>query len=116
VRARARQRGVELPRVISDHADWDDLCATIRETGAGEVWVTHGQEDALVHWCMTQGLHAKPLHMLGYGDEEEDVIPGPGEAGSPEPTNTDPEMVGAADVLGSRARRSASPRDDSEDR
>ena len=55
VRARARQRGVELPLVISDHADWDGLTATIEATGAGEVWVTHGQEDALVHWCKTQG-------------------------------------------------------------
>ncbi|WP_112663791.1 ligase-associated DNA damage response exonuclease [Microvirga flavescens] len=71
VRARARQKGVELPLVISDHADWDDLCRTIRETGAGEVWVTHGQEDALVHWCLQQGIKARPLHMLGYGDEGE---------------------------------------------
>ena len=30
VRARARQRGIELPLVISDHADWDGLCATHR--------------------------------------------------------------------------------------
>ena len=51
VRARARQRGVELPLVISDHADWDGLTATIAATGAREIWVTHGQEDALVHWC-----------------------------------------------------------------
>src|SRR5690554_908377 len=60
VRARARQRGVELPLVVSDHADWDDLCRTIEETGAGEVWVTHGQEEALVHWCATRGIHARP--------------------------------------------------------
>ena len=71
VRARARQKGVELPLVISDHSDWDDLCGTILETGAGEVWVTHGQEDALVHWCETRGIRARPLHMLGYGDEAE---------------------------------------------
>ena len=71
VRARARQKGVELPLIISDHADWDDLCRTILDTGAGEVWVTHGQEDALVHWCTTKGLQARPLHMLGYGDEGE---------------------------------------------
>ena len=55
VRARARQSLVELPLVISDHADWDGLRATIAATGAGEIWVTHGQEDALVHWCGTQG-------------------------------------------------------------
>ena len=70
VRARARQKGVELPLIISDHCDWDDLCRSILDTGAGEVWVTHGQEDALVHWCLARGLKAKPLHMLGYGDEE----------------------------------------------
>ncbi len=71
VRARARQRGVELPLVISDHADWDGLTATIMATGAGEVWVTHGQEDALVHWCKAHGLAARPLDLVGYGDEEE---------------------------------------------
>ncbi len=71
VRARARQRGVELPLVISDHADWNGLTSTIRATGAGEVWVTHGEEDALVHWCTTQGLLARPLALVGYGDEGE---------------------------------------------
>jgi putative mRNA 3-end processing factor len=75
VRARARQRGVELPLVISDHADWDGLTRTIAATGAGEIWVTHGQEDALVHWCTTQGLVARPLALVGYGEEDsgEDV-------------------------------------------
>jgi putative mRNA 3-end processing factor len=71
VRARARQRGVTLPLVISDHADWDGLTATIIATGASEVWVTHGQEDALVHWCRSKGLKARPLDLVGYGDEEE---------------------------------------------
>jgi putative mRNA 3-end processing factor len=71
VRARARQRGVELPLVISDHADWDGLTATITATGAGEIWVTHGQEDALVHWCRSRGLRAQPLDLVGYGDEGE---------------------------------------------
>ncbi|MBH0237413.1 ligase-associated DNA damage response exonuclease [Methylobrevis albus] len=71
VRARARQRGAELPLIVSDHADWDDLCATILETGAEEVWVTHGQEDALCHWCGLAGIRAQPLNLIGYGDEDE---------------------------------------------
>ncbi|WP_445222584.1 ligase-associated DNA damage response exonuclease [Bradyrhizobium sp. Pa8] len=75
VRARARQRGIELPLVISDHADWDGLTATIAATGAGEIWVTHGQEDALVHWCQSKGLRAQPLDLVGYGDEEESETP-----------------------------------------
>ncbi|MBY0382815.1 MAG: ligase-associated DNA damage response exonuclease [Xanthobacteraceae bacterium] len=75
VRARARQKGIELPLVISDHADWDGLCSTVGATGAGEVWVTHGQEDALVHWCQTKGLKARPLDLVGYGDEEDEDLP-----------------------------------------
>lgn len=70
IRARARQSGAELPLVISDHADWPDLQRSILETGCSELWVTHGQEDALVHWAGSQGLKAQPLHMIGYGDEE----------------------------------------------
>jgi putative mRNA 3-end processing factor len=81
VRARARQRGIELPLVISDHADWDGLTATIAETGAGEIWVTHGQEDALVHYCATRGLAARPLALVGYGEEDDtDSAPEAGEA------------------------------------
>jgi putative mRNA 3-end processing factor len=70
IRQRARQGGVELPLVISDHADWDELCDTIREVAPQEVWVTHGREEALVRWCELQGIPAKPLHLMGYEDED----------------------------------------------
>jgi putative mRNA 3-end processing factor len=70
VRQRAKQRGVELALVISDHADWDELTGTIRETGAAEVWVTHGAEEALIHWCRTNGVPARALHLVGRGDED----------------------------------------------
>ncbi|MDQ0511922.1 ligase-associated DNA damage response exonuclease [Ancylobacter amanitiformis] len=73
IRARARQNGVELPLILSDHADWDDLQASILATGCEELWVTHGQEDALVHWAGLAGLRARPLHMVGYGEEERDT-------------------------------------------
>lgn len=73
IRARARQKGVELPLVISDHADWCDLQRTIKDTGAGEIWITHGEADALAHWCESQGLKAKALHLVGYGDEENEA-------------------------------------------
>ncbi|HEU0221338.1 MAG TPA: ligase-associated DNA damage response exonuclease [Paracoccaceae bacterium] len=71
VRARARQRGVELPLVISDHADWPELTATIAELSPAETWVTHGRDEALVHWCELHGHLARPLHLVGYEDETE---------------------------------------------
>lgn len=70
IRARAKQRLVELPMVISDHADWDDLTATMKETGAGEIWVTHGREEALVHYASLNGMKARALSLLGYEEDE----------------------------------------------
>jgi putative mRNA 3-end processing factor len=70
VRQRAKQHGVELPLVISDHADWDELTATIEELRPGEVWVTHGREEALVHWARARGFAARPLHVAGREEEE----------------------------------------------
>ncbi|MBN9346039.1 MAG: ligase-associated DNA damage response exonuclease [Devosia sp.] len=72
VKQRARQSGVELPLVISDHADWNELRQTIGETGAGTVWVTHGREDALIYWSQQQGLAAEPLNIEAYEDGPED--------------------------------------------
>ena len=71
IRARAKQKGVELPLVISDHADWDELTATLADVGAPEVWVTHGRDDALVYAAQQMGLKAQALHLLGYEDDSE---------------------------------------------
>ncbi len=70
VEKRARQQGGELPLIISDHADWAELLATIHATGAGEVWVTHGQEDALVYAARQMGLKAQALALVGYDEGE----------------------------------------------
>ena len=71
IRARARQQGVELPLVISDHADWRELTETIAETGAEEVWVTHGREDALLHHIKTTGRRGCALALIGREDEDQ---------------------------------------------
>ncbi len=71
VRARARQRGVELPLILSDHADWDELTDTVRDSAKEELWITHGREDALARWAELEGLRARPLSLVGYEDEGE---------------------------------------------
>jgi putative mRNA 3-end processing factor len=72
VRQRAKARGVELPLVISDHADWDELLATFDDVGAPEIWVTHGEETALIHAATQRGLAAYALRLIGYGDATEE--------------------------------------------
>jgi putative mRNA 3-end processing factor len=69
VRQRAKQRGVELPLVVSDHADWDELTATVAEVAPQQVWVTHGREEALVHWAQRQGWRARALALAGFDEE-----------------------------------------------
>jgi putative mRNA 3-end processing factor len=71
IRQRARQRGVELPLVISDHADWDELTTTILEVTPQELWVTHGRDDALTRWAQLQGLSARALALSGREEEAE---------------------------------------------
>ncbi|MEZ5854276.1 MAG: ligase-associated DNA damage response exonuclease [Hyphomicrobiaceae bacterium] len=71
VRGRARQRGVELPLVISDHVDWPEIMATIEETEAGEIWVTHGREEAVVYAARKMGRRARALALVGREDESE---------------------------------------------
>ncbi|MFL0672368.1 MAG: ligase-associated DNA damage response exonuclease [Erythrobacter sp.] len=71
VRGRARQRGVELPLVISDHADWNELTQTIAEVNPAETWITHGREAALLRWCELSQRRARALALVGYEDEDD---------------------------------------------
>ena len=76
VRQRAKQSGVELPLVISDHADWDELNRTVDEVQAPEIWVTHGSEEALIHEVAKRGVRGRPLRLIGYGDDDDVAPPG----------------------------------------
>ncbi|MGB3795508.1 MAG: ligase-associated DNA damage response exonuclease [Alteraurantiacibacter sp.] len=71
VRQRARQRNVELPLVISDHADWNELTQTIKEVDPHETWITHGREEALLRWHQLHQRRARALAMVGYEDEDD---------------------------------------------
>ena len=71
VRQRARQRNVELPLIVSDHADWDELTQTIRDVNPAETWITHGREEALLRWCELNQRKGRALAMVGYEDEDD---------------------------------------------
>lgn len=69
IRQRAKSGGIELPLILSDHADWDELTQTVAEVNPDELWVTHGRDDALARWAELEGRRARPLHLVGYEDE-----------------------------------------------
>src|SRR5262249_60165026 len=70
VRQRAKARGVELPLVISDHADWDELTSTLGEVAAEESWGTPRREEALVHYATQRGFRARALALAGFEEDE----------------------------------------------
>ncbi len=71
IRARARQKQIEIPLVISDHADWAELTATVDEISAQDIWITHGREEALAHYIQQRGKNARSLSFLAYDEGEE---------------------------------------------
>ena len=58
IRGARRRRAVDKGFVLSDHADWPSLNRAIESTGAGRVFVTHGQVAPLVQWLTERGLDA----------------------------------------------------------
>ena len=60
-RAGRKRRGVERGFALSDHVDWPGLVATIAETGASRVLVTHGESDIVVRWLRERGHEAASL-------------------------------------------------------
>ena len=64
VKQRAKQSKIELPLVISDHADWNELTNTILRSNAKKIWLTHGRTDALKYWCMKNNINAEALDLI----------------------------------------------------
>lgn len=69
IRGNRRRRGYDRGFVLSDHADWNGLVRTVRESGAQRVLATHGSTESLVRYLVEQGIAAETLR-TPYGDEE----------------------------------------------
>jgi putative mRNA 3-end processing factor len=70
VRGNARRSNVDKGFVLSDHADWNGLLQTVKETGAQKVYVTHGFQSAFSRYLNETGIEASEIS-TAYGEEEE---------------------------------------------
>ncbi|MCX5927799.1 MAG: ligase-associated DNA damage response exonuclease [Cyanobium sp. LacPavin_0920_WC12_MAG_63_22] len=62
VRGARRRRGYERGFVMSDHADWPGLIQSVKQSGARQVYVTHGNSDGLARYLReVEGISAEPL-------------------------------------------------------
>ncbi|MBV2358208.1 ligase-associated DNA damage response exonuclease [Thalassococcus sp. CAU 1522] len=68
-----RRRATDRGFVISDHADWNGLLGAIRDTGAENIYVTHGYTDIFARHLNESGWSAQvvPTEFGGEDDETE---------------------------------------------
>jgi putative mRNA 3-end processing factor len=71
VRGARRRRAVDRGFVLSDHVDWPGLLATVKQSGAEQVWVTHGFIDPVVRHLREMGLDAHGMTTAYEGEADE---------------------------------------------
>jgi putative mRNA 3-end processing factor len=70
IRGARRRRAYDRGFALSDHADWDDLLATVEETGAERVYVTHGYTEQLARYLTERGVAAERWQTLYEGEAQ----------------------------------------------
>jgi putative mRNA 3-end processing factor len=76
VRGNVRRRNADAGFALSDHADWNGLLQTIKNTGAQKIFVTHGFQSVLSRYLNESGIEAAEVK-TEYGDEsgnEDDLV------------------------------------------
>jgi putative mRNA 3-end processing factor len=75
VRGFRRRHSADMGFVLSDHADWPDLLATISQTGAEQIIATHGFTGQFARYLQENGMDAGVYHtrFTDAGEEEEAV-------------------------------------------
>ncbi|NBS12329.1 MAG: ligase-associated DNA damage response exonuclease [Gammaproteobacteria bacterium] len=70
IRGVRRRRALTQGFVLSDHADWDGLLQTIKDSGASRVLATHGETRVLTDYLNRMGVEAARLS-TSFGQDED---------------------------------------------
>jgi putative mRNA 3-end processing factor len=73
IRGTRRRRAVDRGFVMSDHVDWPSLINAIAETGAEDVWVTHGYSSVVVRYLEDHGVSARVVPTAWEGESDNGV-------------------------------------------
>lgn len=74
IRGAKRRQALDIGFALSDHADWNELNQTVKETCAEKVYVTHGYTAVFVKWLRENGYDAEELNTKFVGENEEDLM------------------------------------------
>ncbi|MCE3279657.1 MAG: exonuclease of the beta-lactamase fold involved in processing [Bacteroidetes bacterium] len=76
LRGARRRRGGDRGFVLSDHCDWSQLNIAVRETGAENIYVTHGYKSIYAKWLRDEyKLNAVEVDTLYEGENIEENKP-----------------------------------------
>ncbi len=70
IRGIRKRRNAERGFILSDHADWEALNLAVHETGAENIFVTHGYSEIFSKWLTEKGLNAKVVPSQFTGDDD----------------------------------------------
>lgn len=68
LRGARRRRGADRGFVLSDHCDWKGLNQAIKDTGAENIFPTHGYTELFSQWLNDQGYQAQPIETAFVGE------------------------------------------------
>ncbi len=71
LRSHRKRSGLDRCFVLSDHADWNGLNQTVEDTGATQVFVTHGYSEVFSRWLVEKGFDAKVVR-TEFGESKTD--------------------------------------------
>ncbi|HEY0298291.1 MAG TPA: ligase-associated DNA damage response exonuclease [Arachidicoccus sp.] len=75
LRGARRRNGVDKGFVLSDHCDWQQLNDAVIDTGAENIYVTHGYETAFAQWLKEKyGLNAQEVKTYYNNEESEEEL------------------------------------------
>lgn len=70
IRGLRRRKAVDRGFALSDHADWDGMLNVIHQSGAEQIWLTHGYTGPMARWLQEQGLNARAVETQFEGELE----------------------------------------------
>ena len=68
LRGTRRRRGADRGFALSDHADWAGLNKAIQETGAEQIFTTHGYAETFAKWLREKSLNAQAVRTQYEGE------------------------------------------------
>lgn len=71
IRGNKRRRNADAGFVLSDHADWPQLLDAISNTGAENIYATHGFTAVLSRYLQEKGYNANEVNTLFEGEKAE---------------------------------------------